>query len=478
LIRAREIAYKVSPNATRTENGGLSVTQASRSTPTLSFDRSWRDVLARLLVQAPDQTTRDILRRLRLRSVTPAQVVIEAPNRLVLVCVTDHYRAKLQDAVTAVMGQRQIVLELASREQGELFPNLVPRRPERRSVAIGSPLTPEYTFANFVVGASSQFAHAAARAVAGQPGDHYNPLFVYGGVGLGKTHLVTAIAHVILDENPTRRIAYLTADAFMNDLITSLRRDRMEAFKNRFRNVDVLLLDDVQLLAGRERTQEEFFHTFNALYEQRKQIVLTSDQVPKDIPELEERLQNRFEWGLIADIQAPDLETRTAILERKAELESIPLPHDVALFLAEHVATNVRELEGILTRLGAHASLSGQAITVDYARDLLRTSVRPLRPQVTFDAIVASVCERFALRPGDLRSRRRSKHVAQPRQVAMYLCRRLLAASLPHIGELFGRDHTTVLHAVSTTERRLKDDVALQAVVTSIEQDLRREPNA
>jgi chromosomal replication initiator protein len=454
------------------------VPHAQRSAPSASLERLWRDVLARLLVQCTEHAAREILRRLRLRAVTPAQVVVEAPNRLVLVCVNDSYLGALRDAVTAVMGARQVVLELATREQGELFPSLVPKRVEQRAVAVGTALSPRYTFESFVVGASNQFAHAAARAVATQPGERYNPLFIYGGVGLGKTHLVTAIAHALLDEDPTRRIANLSADAFMNDLISSLRRDRMEAFKSRFRQVDVLILDDVQLLAGRERTQEEFFHTFNTLYEQHKQIVLTSDQVPKDIPELQERLRNRFEWGLIADIQAPDVETRVAILERKAELESIALPPAVALFLAEHVASNVRELEGVLTRLGAHASLSGQPITVDYARELLRTTVRALRPQVTFDAIVAAVCERFALRPNDLRSRRRSRHVAQPRQVAMYLCRRFLNASLPHIGELFGRDHTTVLHAVTTTERRLKDDVALQAIVSAIEQDLREPPNS
>ena len=453
------------------------MTHAPPSAAGSNLDRLWYDVLARLLVQTTEHAAREILRRLRLRAVTPAQVVVEAPNRLVLVCVNDHYLSALQDAVVAVMGPRQVVLEIAAREQGELFPSLVPKRMERQPVAVGTPLNPRYTFATFVVGASNQFAHAATRAVAMQPGDHYNPLFVYGGVGLGKTHLVSAVAHALLGDDPGRRVAYLSADAFMTELISSLRRDRMESFKSRFRQVDALVLDDVQLLAGRERTQEEFFHTFNALYEQRKQIVLTSDQVPKEIPELEERLRNRFEWGLIADIQPPDIETRVAILERKAELESIDLPHAVALFLAEHVASNVRELEGVLTRLGAHASLSGQAISVDYARDVLRTSVRPLRPQVTFDAILTAVCERFSLRPADLRSRRRSKHVAQPRQVAMYLCRRLLNASLPHIGELFGRDHTTVLHAVTTTQRRLKDDVGLQTIVTTLEQDLRRTEN-
>jgi chromosomal replication initiator protein len=448
------------------------VTHAHRSAPTPNLERPWRDVLARLALVATEPAARDILRRLRLRSVTPAQVVVEAPNRLVLVCVNDYYLGRLNDAVAAVMGPRQVVLEIAAREQGELFPNLVTRKGDRRAAGRLSSLAPRHSFRNFVVGKSNQFAHAAARAVASQPGDHYNPLFIYGGVGLGKTHLVTAIGNAILDHDPNRHVTYLSADAFMNDLILSLRRDRMEAFKNRFRQVDVLILDDAQLLAGRERTQEEFFHTFNTLHAQRRQIVLTSDKVPKDIPDLEERLRNRFEWGLIADIQPPDLETRVAILERKADLDSIPLDHDVALFLAEHVVSNVRELEGALTRLGAHASLSGERLTLDYAREVLRASIRPLRPTVTFDAIVDAICTRFALRPADLRSRRRSKHVAQPRQVAMYLCRRLLGASLPRIGELFGRDHTTVLHAVGTTTRRLKDDLALQALVTAIEQDL------
>src|SRR5690349_1647141 len=349
---------------------------------------------------------------------------IQAPNKFFRDWVNERYVDLLRQCLSDEAGISVDVSLVVERQNGQnghhpaapLKPAAVaPQAPPATKVAGRegrTQLNPRFTFAQFVVGSSNQFAHAAALAVAERPGEKYNPLFIYGGVGLGKTHLVTAIAHHLWNSSTTgRRVLFMPAEAFMNELISSIRRERMGEFKERFRRVDVLILDDVQLLAGRERTQQEFFHTFNALYEQRKQIILTSDQVPKDIPELEERLRNRFEWGLIADIQVPDVETRVAILERKAELESIPLPSGVALFLAQHVVSNVRELEGVLTRLGAHASLSGNPITVDYAREVIRTSVRPFRPQTSFDAIVAAVCERFALRPTDLRSRRRSKHV-------------------------------------------------------------------
>jgi chromosomal replication initiator protein len=296
----------------------------------------------------------------------------QAPNRLVLVCVSDNYLGKLHEAVTAVMGSRQVVLELATREQGELFPGLVPKRADRRTVAVGSPLSPRYTFETFVVGASNQFAQAAARAVATQPGDHYNPLFIYGGVGLGKTHLVSAIAHALLDQDPTRRIANLSADAFMNELISSLRRDRMESFKHRFREVDVLVLDDVQLLAGRERTQEEFFHTFNALYERRKDH---PDVGPgaEGHPRLEERLRNRFEWGYR---RHPALTSRPASPSssgRPSRVDSVACRRRA---LPGRASRRTCASRGVLTWLSAHASLSGQPITVT-TRASHPTSVRP-----------------------------------------------------------------------------------------------------
>src|SRR5581483_3816783 len=313
-----------------------------------SLESAWRRVLERLAEQTPRDDLTQMIGRLRPLALTPTELRVEAPNRLVLVCITDNYLAELNGAVAAAIGSRHVKIEIPSRDQGELF-DVPRRRPDRRAHSLFQELNPKCTFSSFVVGASNQFAHAASKAVATQPGDHYNPLFIYGGVGLGKTHLVNAIGHQIAEKQGALRIGYLNSKTFIDELIAALRLDRMGEFKQRFRRIDVLMLDDVQFLAGRERTQEEFFHTFNTLYDLRRQIVLTSDKVPKDIPDLEERLQNRFEWGLIADIQPPDVETRVAILEKKAEAENIPLDHEVALFLAGHLASNVREMEGTLT---------------------------------------------------------------------------------------------------------------------------------
>ena len=316
------------------------VDRGRRNVPVASLEALWRRILERMAEEVSADELSHLVARLRPLDLTSTDFRLEAPNQLLLVCVTDNYLPQLREAVAAVIGSRHVALELPSRNQGELFPDLSRTRPDRR--ALYSELTAKYTFANFVVGASNQFAHAASKAVASQPGDHYNPLFIYCGVGLGKTHLVNAIGHEIQEKQPALKIGYLSSKTFIDNLIASLRNDRMGEFKQRFRRVDVLILDDVQLLAGRERTQEEFFHTFNTLHELRRQIVLTSDKVPKDIPDLEERLRNRFEWGLIADIQPPDVETRVAILEKKADLEGIPLDHEVALFIAGHIASNVR----------------------------------------------------------------------------------------------------------------------------------------
>jgi chromosomal replication initiator protein len=452
------------------------VEKAVRNSAGPGLQRAWRGILNRLAERVGERDLDELLRPLEPVALTPAELRLRAPSRLVMLCVNDTLLPALRQAVTDVIGPRQVLLDAAVREQGELFPEAVPRRVDRRALAMRAMLNPRCTFATFVVGASNQFAHAASRAVASQPGHHYNPLFIYGGVGLGKTHLVNAIGHAVLERRPEARVAYLATETFVNDLISSLRRDRMEEFKQRLRGVDVLIVDDVHALAGRERTQEEFFHTFNTLHTQRAQIVLTSDKVPKDIPGLEERLRSRFEWGLIADLQPPDLETRVAIVEKKAELEGIPLTHEVALFLADQVASNVRELEGALTRLGAHASLHRYEITVDTAREVL-ASLRPTRhsPRVTYDGILAVVCERFGLRPSDLASRRRSRHIALPRHVAMYLCRRLLNTSFPRLGELFQRDHSTVIHGVTSIERRVKDDPSFLLTVEQLEDAIRRE---
>lgn len=434
----------------------------------------WNRLLDRLAERVKPEDLNHLIRPLKLRAVSPTEVRLEAPNKLALVCITDNYLPTIRQVVDDLLGPRQVAIDLPLREQGELFPKPHRARSQERSRS-DCGLIDKYTFANFIVGASNQFAHAASNAVANQPGDHYNPLFIYGGVGLGKTHLVNAVGHQILQHQSMARVAYLSSDAFMSDLISSLRRDTMTEFKERFRRVDVLIVDDVQLLAGRERTQEEFFHTFNTLYDHRRQIILTSDKVPKEIPELEERLRNRFEWGLVADIQPPDVETRIAIVEKKAEMEHIELPDEVALFLAKSVPSNVRELEGCLTKIAAHSSLSRQPITLESAREVLHGVLKSQRRLVSFDAITDAVCEHFSLRPSDLRSRRRSRNVAVPRQVAMYLCRHLMNASFPHIGELFDRDHSTVIYATTAIERRIRHDVNFQAALETIERAIHGE---
>ena len=331
-------------------------------------------------------------------------------------------------------------------------------------------LVQSFTFSSFVVGGGNQFAHAAAQAVSNHPGNHYNPLFIYGGVGLGKTHLINAIGHQTLVKKGKSSVFYLSSESFTNELISHIRRDRMDDFKSKFRKADVLIVDDIQFLSGRERTQEEFFHTFNTLYESRKQIILTSDKFPNEIQGLEERLRNRFESGLIADIQPPDLETRIAILQKKALAKKIQIPPDVAMFIASNVTANVRELEGGLTRLGALAGMNDTAITVDFARQVLHNLVNDKGPEITIEMVQRAVAKYFGLRVADLNSKKRTQPVAFPRQVAMYLCRKLANTSYPMIGIRFGgKNHTTALYACSTIEKRLKRDEELQSILDRIE---------
>jgi len=326
-----------------------------------------------------------------------------------------------------------------------------------------------YTFDTFVVGKSNEFAHAASRAVAEQPSKAYNPLFLYGGVGMGKTHLMHAIGHLIKKRNPAMRLSYVSAEKFTIEVINSLRFDRMISFRDRFHTVDVLLVDDIQFIAGKERTQEEFFHTFNALYEQQKQIVISSDCLPKDINSIEERLRSRFEWGLIADIQPPDLETKIAILQKKAENDRFHLPDEVAEYIARAIKSNVRELEGALTRLMAYASLTGTAITLATAQQVLRNIIASQEKRVTIDLIQKRVSEHFNLREQDLKVRSNTRAIAFPRQVAMYIVKQLTTASLPEIGRQFGgKHHTTVLHSINKIEELRRSDKELNRTITRL----------
>ncbi|MGH9520995.1 MAG: chromosomal replication initiator protein DnaA [Terriglobales bacterium] len=334
-------------------------------------------------------------------------------------------------------------------------------------------LNPRYTFESFVKGAANEFAHAAAQAVADNPSKAFNPFFVYGGVGMGKTHLMQAIGHETKRRYPHMSICYLSSERFTNELVNSLRYDKMTSFRDKFRNVDVLLVDDIQFLAQKERTQEEFFHTFNALHEQMKQIVIASDRPPKELAEVEDRLRSRFEWGLIADIQPPDLETKVAILQKKAEQHKVTIPTDVALFIASNIRSNVRELEGALVRLCAMASLQGREITLPFAQDALKNSIDAQQRKVTIDSIQKAVAEQFGLRLPEIKAKNNSRAIVYPRQIAMYLAKHLTDSSLPEIGRQFGgKHHTTVLHSIDKIEECRKGDKDLNRMINKLTETL------
>ncbi len=331
-------------------------------------------------------------------------------------------------------------------------------------------LNPKYTFDTFVIGNSNRFAHAASLAVAEAPAKAYNPLFIYGGVGLGKTHLMHAIGHYVLEQKPYSRVLYVSSEKFTNELINSIRDDKTVDFRNRYRNIDILLVDDIQFLAGKERTQEEFFHTFNALYEANKQLIISSDRPPKEIPTLEDRLRSRFEWGLITDIQAPDLETRIAILRKKAKLENLEVPNEVMVYIADKIQSNIRELEGALIRVVAYSSLTSNEITIDLAAEALKEILPTNRPrQITINLIQQIVADYFNMPLSDFKAKKRTRDVAYPRQIAMYLSRELTDCSLPKIGEEFGgRDHTTVIHAHEKISKHIKKEPNLEATLNEI----------
>lgn len=446
--------------------------------------RSWQHAQRSLRETLGDGTYETWIKPLRLSDMRDGQVCLDAPSKFFRDWVERRHLAALRDALRDdVHTSPEIVLQVKASVQGELFAS---NEPAETTKASASPkeskptvaarlahLVPRYTFENFVVGPSNQFAHAAARAIANNPGAVYNPVFIYGTTGVGKTHLVNAIGHAVFEKNPSAKIVYLSSEAFVNELIACLRQQRMEEFKKRFRKVDVLIVDDVQFLAGRERTQEEFFHTFNTLHEARKQIVLTSDKFPKDIPDLEERLRNRFEWGLTVDIQAPDTETRLAIVQQKAEAEGFSLSSEVAAYVADQVVSNVRELEGALTRLGAHASLTQTSITLEFAQEILRPLFGDRRKEPTTADVQRVVCEHFGLSLNELKSKRRTQNLVVPRQIAMFLTRRLVNISFPAIGEQFGgRDHSTVIHANNTITSRQSSDPTLRATIDRLERTI------
>ena len=402
------------------------------------------------------------------------QLIIRVPNEYFRYWLTENYSEVIKEALGEV-GLEDWAWELVVEDSGPGHDRFGPGT----DVITEGPcpqaaqchLNPKYTFGRFVVGASNQFAHAAALAVAEQPSKAYNPLFVYGGVGLGKTHLMHAVGHYIKIRSPRARLIYMSSERFMNELINSIRYDKTIQFREKYRNIDVLLIDDIEFLAGKERTQEEFFHTFNDLYDNQKQIVISSDCPPREIPTLEERLHSRFEWGLIADIQAPDLETKVAILKKKAELEAVSLPDDVVFFIAQHIRSNVRELEGSLIRLVAFSSLTGEEITLDLAEKVLKNIAEQDTRIITVEDVQKVVASHFSLSPAELRARNNSRRIAEPRQIAMYLARVLTKNSLPQIGKAFGgKHHTTVLHSIRKIEHLSKEDPRMKALLKRLQE--------
>ena len=346
------------------------------------------------------------------------------------------------------------------------------KKPETSDQPFGSSrseLNSKFRFDNYVVGSSNQFAHAAARAVANSPSRSYNPLFIYGGVGMGKTHLMHAIGVSLLEQFPGMRVVYTSSERFMNEMISCIKSDRMPSFHRHYRSADVLMIDDIQILSGRERTQEEFFHTFNELYEHQKQIVISSDSAPKSTPGLVERLRSRFEWGLIVDIQPPDLETKMAILDKKAEIEGVALPEDVRVYIATKTKANVRELEGALVKLMAYSSVTGSPISLAMAQQVLKYLIPGQERRVTMDTVIRAVAERFDLQPNQLKLKTNAQNIAYPRQVAMYLIKELTQSSLPEIGRTFGgKHHTTVLHSVHKIEKLRQKDADLNRLIHSV----------
>ncbi len=345
------------------------------------------------------------------------------------------------------------------------------KKPSNEYIDVKNNLIPRYVFENFVMGSSNQIAYAASLAVAESPGTAYNPLFLYGGVGLGKTHLMHSIAHYMLDQNPNARVLYASSEKFTNEFITAIREKKQDEFKEKYRNIDALLIDDVQFLAKKESTQEEFFHTFNQLWELNKQIILSSDKPPSELKILEERLRSRFSWGLIADIQQPDFETRTAILEKKAEIDGIELPKEVYQFIAKTIVSNIRELEGALTRVAAYTKLANMNITPELVDEALKDFMYSSKnKKITIDIIQSVTADYFNIKTDDILSSKRSKNIVYPRQIAMYLCRKMLDTPLVKVGESFGgRDHTTVMHSCEKIAEDIKNKPEMQKIVTEIE---------
>lgn len=432
-----------------------------------NLEQAWGDVLA-LTAASLSSPSLNWLKDTRPTGFSDNVLTVSAPSEFAKTWIESHFLKELQEAWKQSQGAPcEIRFTVTPQEKlvpGTLFPNDVQVTPRKRRQAPDSyrmpNLNPRYVFENFIVGASNRFAHAAAFAVSEKPSKIYNPLFLYGGVGLGKTHLMQAIAHYVLANHSNMKVSYVSSETFTNELIQAIQQGSTPEFRNRYRGVDLLLVDDIQFVAGKDATQEEFFHTFDALHQSSKQIVISSDRSPKEIATLEERLRTRFEWGLICDIQPPDLETRIAILRKKAEIEGRHVPIEVCQYIAERIPTNIRELEGALIRVLAYTGLHRKDVTLDTAAEVLKDLLPARTPvPITLDLIKETVAEFYSIDVRDLDAKRRTRNITFPRQIAMYLCRSLTDASLPQIGQHFGgRDHTTVLHACDKISHLIQEN--------------------
>lgn len=440
----------------------------------VGLDSLWADVVDRLKDELSTPSFETWVRSVVPKSLDDNVLTLEVPTEFTRQLIAARYTDLMRDLVQKTFGQPLDIHILvaapkptpATSKHGRARTN----EEEGKPSVYASRLNSKYTFEAFVVGSSNRFAHAASLAVAEMPARAYNPLFLYGGVGLGKTHLMHAIGHIVLKQDPTSRVLYVSAENFTNELINAIQDNKMVPFRNRYRNIDVLLIDDIQFVGGKERTQEEFFHTFEALHGAHRQIVISSDRPPKDIKYLEERLRSRFEWGLITDIQPPDLETRMAILSKKAQLENLSVPDELIQFIASKIDTNIRELEGALIRVMAYGSITRQALTSDLAYEALKDVIHETRKKViTIRLIQEEVARHFDLKVDEFKAKKRTRSVAHPRQIAMYIARELTDASLPKIGEEFGgRDHTTVMHACEKVIRDRSQDSQLNQMIQNL----------
>ena len=439
----------------------------------------WNETLEILKKEISSQNFATWLKPVNFVGIKNDQVLLEVPNRFIKDWLCDNYLKKIEDVISELgtinyrvnININTEVIKDIPKKEDSVTKNKIDTvfQSKRNSNESINNINRKYTFDSFVSGPSNQFAHAAAMAVANNPATTYNPLFIYGGVGLGKTHIVHAIGNEIINQNKGLKIGYYSSEKFTNELINSLRHAKMDEFRNKFRSIDVLLIDDIQFIAGKKSTQEEFFHTFNALYESHKQIVVTSDKFPKEMPDLEERLRSRFEWGLIADIQAPDVETKQAILKMKADQNNIVLPEDVSFFLSSSVTSNVRELEGYLIRIGAFASLTSTPISLEMAKTILKDIIVEQNKEITVENIQKIIANHFQIKTSELKSSKRLKNLVLPRQIAMYISRKLTSASYPEIGSKFGgKDHSTIIYAIKKIEKNMIDDLQLRSTIEKL----------